>query len=154
MGVAGTLAWQSYGEIATQTTASWAAQHGWLPTWLSYVAAAKTVPSRGPTIAAEEQRPPAVQTSAPSPPEPEPTGASADLQSFEAMGLSLATMQQRIEQLAATQEEMASNIAKLQVAEQEIRRKISAAPPGSAAAPASKPKPKTTLPSSAPMPAR
>ena len=154
IGVAGTLAWQSYGEIATQTTASWAAQRGWLPTWLSYIGAAKTDPPSGPTIAADRQSPPAVQTSAPSAPEPAPTAASADLQALGAMRLSLATMQQRIEQLAATQEEMASNIAKLQAGEQEMRCKISAAPPGSASAPASRPKPTTPPPSRAPTPAR
>jgi hypothetical protein len=160
IGVAGTLAWQSYGEIATQTTANWAAQNGLLPPWLSYTGAAKTDPPPGPMIAAERPSSPAVQT-APSAPETAPAeqnaapaAASADLQPLEAMRLSLATMQQRLEQLAAAQEEMASNIAKLQAGEQDIRRKISAGPPGSASVPASRPKPTTTPPSRTPMPAR
>src|SRR5262245_13796435 len=129
IGVAATLAWQSYHEMATQMVASWAAQHGWLPAWLSYAEPAKTDPAAGPKITAERPSPPA------------PTVPSSDLQAFDAIALSLAAVRQRVEQLATTQEEMASDIAKLQAAEQDIRRKIPVAAPGSAPAPASKPKP-------------
>ena len=36
IGVAATLAWQSYGEVPKQMVASWAAQNGWSLPWLSY----------------------------------------------------------------------------------------------------------------------
>src|SRR5262249_39111535 len=35
IGVAGTLAWQSYGDAARQTVATFAAQNGWSIAWLS-----------------------------------------------------------------------------------------------------------------------
>jgi hypothetical protein len=50
------------------------------------------------------------------------------------MARDLATIQQTLEQLMARQEEMARDIVKLQVAEEDIRRKISAPPPRQAAA--------------------
>ena len=142
IGIAATLAWQSYREMATQMIASWAAQHGWLPAWLSHAELAKTDPPPGAKITAERPSPPA------------PAAPSSDLQAFNAIALSLAAVRQRVEQLATTQEEMAGDIAKLQAAEQDIRRKISAAPPGSAPAPASRPKPTTTPPLSVTTPVR
>jgi hypothetical protein len=121
--------------------ASWAAQHGWSPAWLSYGEAAKTNPPPGPEIAAE------------------PAAPSPDQQQLKAMALSLAAVRQRVEQLAAGQEQLvagqeqtASDIAKLQAAEQDIRHKISAAPPRPATAPASKPM--SPPPSRAPTPLR
>ena len=151
IGVAATLAWQSYGEIATQIIASWAAQHGWLPAWLSHVI--PTSPSSGPEAAAERANPPAVQTSASSGPQTAqpaavPAAPSSDQRSFEAMTLSLAEVRQRVEQLAVTQEEMANEIVKLHAAEQDIRRKMAVAPP------ASKPNPTTPTPSRDPTPVR
>jgi hypothetical protein len=143
IGVAGTLAWQSYGETATQLVATWAAQHGWLPAWASYAGAAKPDPQPDSKIAAERPSPP-----------PTPATPSADLQALQAMTLSLAATRERVEQLAMTQEEMASDIAKLQATEQDLRRQLSAAPSGSASAPASKPKPETTPPSRAPTAVR
>jgi hypothetical protein len=50
------------------------------------------------------------------------------------MARDLATIQQTLEQLMARQEEMARDIVKLQVAEEDILRKISAPPPRQAAA--------------------
>jgi hypothetical protein len=144
IGVAGTLAWQSHGDTATQMIASWAAQHGWLPAWLSAGAAANPKVAERPSAS---QAAPVGQTAA-------PAAASSDLQSFEAMTLNLAAVRQKVEQLAATQEEMANDIAKLQAAEHDIRRKISAASPGSATPPASKPVPTPPPPARAPMPVR
>jgi hypothetical protein len=132
IGVAGTLAWQAYGENAKQTVASWAAQQGWPLPWLS-------------DRAADESGPPApspAQAVARSAAEPAaPVVSSLDQQKLEAMTNSLAAMRQRIEQLAAGQEQMAGDIAKLHAAEQEIRHQIAAAPPRPAAAPAAKPAP-------------
>jgi len=42
IGVAGTLAWQSYGDAARQTVAAWGEQHGVPMAWLSYAEPANT----------------------------------------------------------------------------------------------------------------
>ena len=89
---------------------------------------------------------------------PTAPAASPDVQQFTAMALSLAAVRQRVEQLSAGQEQlaggqerMAREIAKLQEAEQDIRHKISAPAPRSAAAPPRKPMPTQPPPSQAPM---
>jgi len=70
------------------------------------------------------------------------------------MSLGLLAVQRSMDQLAAQvaagQQQMAGDIAKLQAADQEILNKISpsAPPPRPAAVPARKPVPLTTLPSS------
>jgi hypothetical protein len=147
VGIAGTLAWQSYGDAAKQTIATWGVEHGWSMAWLS----------NGEVVNANPPRPerPAAQTV--------PGGApgsadvsSSDLEKLKTMTLGLAatltTMRQRIEQLAAGQEQTASDVAKLQAAEQEIRHKISAVATRPVVAPPSKPA--TTAPSRAPTPPR
>jgi hypothetical protein len=160
IGVAVTLAWQSYGEAAKQMIAGWAQQQlGW-SLWLL-----ATSSPLGPEMVAEQPSPPAVQASAPDAPQarpvaqtgPEmvaPTPAAApsperptpgaapsrELQQLDAVVRDLASLRQNIEKLAAGQEQMARNIARLEAAEQDIRhRMISAPPPQSAAAPARKP---------------
>jgi hypothetical protein len=136
IGVAGTLAWQAYGENAKQTVANWAAQQGWPLPWLS-------------DRAADEPGPPApsaTQTAARSAAEPAAPAVSSLEQKVEAITNSLAAVQQRVEQLAAGQEQMAGDIAKLHAAEQEIRHQIAAIPPRPAAAPAAKPTPATVPP--------
>jgi hypothetical protein len=125
VGVAGTLAWQSYGDAAKQTVATWGAEHGWSMTWLSngdVVNANPPRPERAEAVAAAQK----VAEIVPGP----AGGSSSDLEQLKTMTLGLAatltTMRQRIEQLAAGQEQTASDIAKLQAAEQDIRHKISA----------------------------
>ena len=58
IGVAATLAWQSYGEAAKQMIASWAPQFGWS------LSPPATNPPPGPEIVAEQPSPSAVQASA------------------------------------------------------------------------------------------
>jgi hypothetical protein len=60
------------------------------------------------------------------------------LQQLETMAHDLAVVRQSLEQLAAGQEQMARDIAKLQAAGQDIRRRMSLPPP---AAPAREPVP-------------
>jgi hypothetical protein len=137
LGIAVTLAWQSYGDVAKQTIATWAAQRGWSTAWLSDAKAAKSNLPPAREIAAPAA--PAVSGAAPS---PAAAASSPDLQQLKATTLelaaNLATMRERLEQLAATQEQTASAIGRLQAAEQEMRQKIAAAAPRPAAAPASK----------------
>ena len=148
VGVAGTLTWQSYGDAAKQTIATWGGEYGLPTAWLS----------NGQVINANPPRPertqaaPAQAVSAPG----AAGGSSSDLEQLKTMTLGLAatltTVRERIEQVAGNQEQTASDIAKLQAAEQEIRHKISAIAPRPAAAAPSKPA--ATAPSRAPTPAR
>ena len=133
IGVAATLAWQSYGDAAREMIANSSPQLGWL------------APEAAPVA---QTTPPDVV--APTP----PATPSPDVQQIKAMLLGLAAVRQSVEQLAAGQEQMTGEIAKLQAAEQEILNKISASPPRPAAAPARKPAPLTPLPSSQAPPVR
>jgi hypothetical protein len=115
--------------------ASWAAQYGWSLPWLSYREADQPTP---PMPSAEQ----AIAR----------TVSSLERQ-LSAIAVSLAAMQQRIEQLDAGQAQTASDVVKLQAAEQEIRHQISAAPQRPAA-PAGKPMPTTAPPARSSTPPR
>ena len=142
IGVAATLAWQSYGGTAKQMIANSAPQLSWL---LSLPA---MNPPSGREIAVEQPSPPAVQASAPQAASAQagavapavsetaastaPTARSPELRQLETMAHDLAAVRQSVEQLAAGQEQMARDIAKLQTAGQDIRRRITAFPPAAA----------------------
>jgi hypothetical protein len=140
IGVAATLAWQSYGATARQMIANSVPQLSWL-----LLLPAMNQPSDR-EIAVEQPSPPAVQASAPqaasaqagavaptaSAASTAPTTPSPELQQLATMAHDLAAVRQSVEQLAAGQEQMARDIAKLQTAEQDIRRRISALPPAAA----------------------
>lgn len=142
VGVAATLAWQSYGGTARQMIANAAPQLDWL-----LLPAATDAPS-GHAIAVEQPSPPAVEGSTPqaasaqsgpvasTAPETAgstaPTAPSLEMQQLETMAHDLAAVRQSVEQLAAGQEQLARDIAKLQTAGQDIRRRISALPPAAA----------------------
>ena len=154
VGVGATLAWQSYGDAAKQLVGDWAAQHRWSVAWLSF--GAKQALPGSPTIAAEPQSRPAVQAftsdAAAAKPAPDVVGEttlpnSSDIERVEGM---IATISEKVEQLATGQEQMASDIAKLKTAEQEIRQKISTAarlpPSGLASKPPTAPAPPSRPP--------
>ncbi len=61
--------------------------------------------------------------------------ASPDLQQLEAMARDRAAVRQSVEQLAAGQEQMTRDIARVQPAEQDIRHKISVALPATSRCP-------------------
>ena len=126
LGVGTTLAWQSYGDVARGTIANSSPQLAWL--------APKTVPL--PTAAH------AVTAAV----------ASPELQQ---LALGFAAVHQSVDlltsQLAASQQQMGSDVAKLQADEQEILKKLSAAPPRPTAAPTHKPAPVTPPPSTSPQ---
>jgi hypothetical protein len=123
VGIAATLAWQSYGDAAREMIASSSEQLGWL----------------APQVApAAETAPAVIESAAPAVPSP-------DLEQLKAMSLGLAVVRQSVEQLAAQvaagQEQMTRDITKLQAAEQDILHKISEPPPRPAVAPVHKPVP-------------
>jgi hypothetical protein len=119
IGVAATLAWQSYGDAAREMIANSSPQVSWL------------APQAAPV-----QTPPNTVASATSP----------DQQQLKAMLLGIGAMRQSVDQLAAAQERMTNEITNLRAAQQEILAKISMPPPRPAAAPTHKPVP-TTPPS-------
>ena len=124
IGIATTLAWQSYGDTARAMIANSSPQLGWLAPQTPPVA------STAPEVVAPA------------------AAASPDLQQLV---LGLASVRQSVDQLAAqlaaSQGQMGSEIAKLQADQQKITHKLSAASPRPAAAPAPKPTPVTPPPS-------
>jgi hypothetical protein len=66
---------------------------------------------------------------------------SPELKQLKEMSLAFATVRQSVDQLAASQQQMADGIAKLTADQQQLLQKISAPPPRPAAAPARKPVP-------------
>ncbi len=120
IGVAVTLAWQSYGDAAREMIANSSPQLSWLAL---QTAVAQTAPD---TIV--------------------PTTPSPDPQEIKAISVDLAALRQRVDQLAAQvaagQEQMTRDFTtKLKAAEQDILDKISVPSLQPAAAPVRKPAP-------------
>ena len=118
-GVVATLAWQSYGDAAREMIANSYPQLSWL------------APQAAPLAQTASNMP------APAP--------SADpfsrAEALKEMSLAFATVRQSVDQLAASQQQIADGIAKLVANQQELLHKISAPPPRPAPAPARKPVP-------------
>jgi hypothetical protein len=123
IGIAATLAWQSYGDVARAMIANSSPQLGWL------------APQTAPAVPAA---PDAVPTVAATSPE------------LQQLTVGLAFVRQSIDQLAsqlaADRRQLSGDIAKLQADEQEILHKL-ATPPRPAGAPAPKPDPLMPPPS-------
>jgi hypothetical protein len=123
IGVGATLAWQSHGDDAKQIVRTWAPSLGGL-----LPVSTTTSPPDGPVSAQDAARP----QSAPVTQGPAPASAvtSGELvQQLEPVTRDLTIVRRSLEQLAAKQEQMAQNIATLQAAEQDIRKKMSSPPP-------------------------
>jgi hypothetical protein len=129
IGVAATLAWQSYGGTAREIITNSYPQLGW---FALQSAVAQTIPD---TIE------PAVPA-APSPDRPQFNATSLDLdvvrQSLEQIATSQTQMMRSVEQLAIGQDQMMRDINRLQAVEQYVLERISTSTPLSAAQ-ASKP---------------
>src|SRR5215510_5640027 len=104
IGVAATLVWQSYGDAAREMIANSSPTLRWLAP---------------PTVAQTASN--MVAPTAPATPSP-------DLQQLKATSLGLAAVRQSVEQLAAAQQQLTDEIAKLQATEQEILDKVSTLP--------------------------
>jgi hypothetical protein len=134
IGVAVTLAWQSYGESAKQIIATRAPELGWSPQAKQMIATSIqwigwTKSPTGP----EKQAPLVAQTA--------PTTPSLDLAQVQQMTQNLVAMKQTVEQLAGGQDQMARDIARLEAAVAELIAKIPEPPAQPSAAPARKPMP-------------
>ena len=107
IGIAATLAWQSYGDAAREMAASSSPVLGWL------------APQAAPLVqVASNQAPPAVPATPP-----------PDSQQLKAMLVDLAAVRASMDQLAAQNQQMAGVIATLQAGQQSILRKVSAPAP-------------------------
>jgi hypothetical protein len=131
IGVAATLAWQSYGETTKQIIATRAPELGWSPEAKQMIATSIqwigwTKPPAGP----EKQPPPVAQTA--------PTTPSLDPGQVQQ---NFAAMRGAVQELAAGQNQVAHEIAMLQSAVMEILEKMPAPPPQPPATPAHKPTP-------------
>jgi cytoskeletal protein RodZ len=117
IGVGATLAWQSYGDTAREMLSTEVPSLSWL-----------SVSTTTPTPDAEgSAQKPAGSQSAPA--QTAPSAAAATTSQFtqlEPIAHDLAAMRRSLEQLAAKQEQMAQNIAAMQAAEQDIRKKMMA----------------------------
>ena len=133
IGVAATLAWQSYGESAKQMVATRAPELGWSPGAKQMIASSIqwigwTKPPAGP----DKQAPPVAETA--------PTTPTLDPGQVQQMARDLATLREMVQQLTAGQDQTTREIAKLESAVVEILMKMPE-PPQPPAAPARKPTP-------------
>ena len=150
LGVAVTLAWQPYTEATKQIIATKAPELGWSPEAKQMIA--NWVQQLGWTkpLVVEDIPAPVTQTA------PETVASTAapslDPEQMDQITQHLAALQQTVKKLAATQDQMAREITRLQAVEVEILLKLPAPPPQPPAAPARKPIPPSS--SRASMPPR
>jgi len=167
--VAATLAWLSYGEAAKQIIATKAPELGWSPNakqmiagwveqigWTKPLADAKSGAAQS-SAPETPQAAPVVQTASAAVVPIAPVAPSIDPHQVHQIASDVAAQRQTIEQIAASQDQMARVVDRLQGAVAEIIVKLPEPPPPppvAAAVPAPKPKPKPIAPplSRAPMP--
>jgi hypothetical protein len=132
IGVAGTLAWQSYGDAAKQIIATRAPELGWSPDAKQMIAS-WTLGWTKPPAGSEKQALPLAQIA--------PSAPSIDAEKVQQLTQSLAVLRQTVEQLAAGQDQMTRVIGRLESAVTELIVKTPEPPPQPPAAPARKPTP-------------
>jgi len=174
IGVAATLAWQSYGEIPKQIIAAKAPELGWSPETKQMIASwvqqfGWTKPPAGPQNNAVRPSMPATQVATVAQTVPAavvpkaPAAPSIDTEQVHQIAVGLAALGQTVDQLAASQDQMVHQIDMLQTSNQEILAsnreildKIPAPPPPPPpiVAPTHKPTTRTPSSSSAPIPRR
>ena len=135
VGVAGTLAWQSYGEEAKQTIATRAPELGWSPevrqmiaNWTKPLAGPENIAGR-PAASETRQAAPVANTAPETVAPSAPTVPSFDPEQVHQIVVDLTALRQTVEQIAAGQDQMARKVDRLQAADQEILVKISESPP-------------------------
>jgi hypothetical protein len=140
IGVAATLAWQSYGQVtkqiiatrapelgwspeAKQTIASWVEQLGWTkpPAGAEIATARPSVPETAQAATVAQTAPDKVAPKA-------PIAASLDPQQVQQIALDVAALRQTVDQVAASQTKIAAEINNLLVTDMEIFLKIPTPP--------------------------
>jgi hypothetical protein len=125
IGVAATLAWQSYGEATKQTIATRAPELGWSPeakqmiaSWVRQLGWTKPPAVENtavqPSAPNTPQAAPVAQTAPENVPPKTPGAPSIDPEQMQQLTRSLTTLQQTVLQLAAGQDRMAREMARLE----------------------------------------
>jgi hypothetical protein len=125
IGVAATLAWQSYGDAAKQVIATSAPELGWSPEvkqmvakWMQQLGWTKppAVENTAVRLSAPKtpQAAPVAQTAPENVPPKTPAAPSIDPEQMQQLTRSLTTLQQTVLQLAAGQDRMAREMARLE----------------------------------------
>ena len=149
IGVAATLAWQSYGDAGKQVIATKAPELGWSPEARKMITSWVPVGWTKPPAGSEKQVVPVAQTAPQNVAPKAPTTASLDPEQLQQITQSLTTLRETAEQLTAGQDQMTRVIGRLETAVTELIMKIPEPPPQPPAAPARKPTP-VSPPSRAP----
>jgi hypothetical protein len=145
IGVAATLAWQSYSDAAKQVIATSAPELGRSPKAKQMIAGwVQQLGWTEPPAGSEKQPAPVAQTA--------PTTPSLDPAQVQQMTQNLSALRQNVEQLTAGQDQMARQITRLESAVAEVIVKMPVPPPQPPAAPARKPTPIAPPVSRAPIP--
>ena len=131
IGVAATLAWQSYGEVPKQIIAAKAPELGWsretkqtIASWVQHFGWTK--PPAGPESAAVQPSMPKTQVATVAQTMPAavvpkaPAAPSIDTEQVHQIAVDLAALGQTVDQLAASQDQMVHQIDTLQTSNQEI----------------------------------
>lgn len=146
IGVAGTLAWQSYGDATKQIIATRAPELGWSPeakqkiaNWVQQLGWTK--PPAGPESAATPAAQVAPETVVEKVAPKAPAVPPLDAEQVQQMALGLAALQQTVEQIAGGQDQIARQIARLQAADVEILERIPTPQPQPPSIPARRPIP-------------
>ena len=161
-GVAATLAWQSYGDVAKQIVATSAPGLGSSPEAKQMIASwVQQLGWTKPPAGSVKQALPVAQT-APATPSIDPVQVQQMIQSLAALResaqqlaagqKSLAALAQTVDQLAASQDQIVHQIDMLQTSNKEILAKIAPAPPPPRPIATSARKPTPTAPPSSPAP--
>jgi hypothetical protein len=143
VGVAATLAWQSYGETAKQIVATRAPELGWSPEVKQMIASGIqqlgwTKPAAGPestavrsSVPAAPQAAPVAQTAPENVAPKAPAAPSLDAEQVHQIALNVAALRQTVEQLTAVQNQMARAVARQEAALVDILVKMPERPPQS-----------------------
>ncbi|HEY2533904.1 MAG TPA: hypothetical protein VGJ20_39290 [Xanthobacteraceae bacterium] len=137
IGIAGTVAWQSYGGAAKEIIGRKAPDLGWSPESKQMIASwVQQLGWTEPTAGREDRAVPApatdAQTTANAVAPPAPATSLLDLQQHvQQIADGLTAVRQSVEQFGANQDQMAREITSLQATDQEILAKISAPLPRS-----------------------
>jgi hypothetical protein len=141
IGVAATLAWQSYGDAGKQVIATEAPELGWSPEARKMITSWVPVGWTKPPAGSEKQVVPVAQTAPQNVAPKTPTTASLDPEQLQQITQSLSTLRETVEQLTAGQDQMTRVIGRLESAVAELITKMPEPPPRPPAAPARKPMP-------------
>ena len=165
IGVAATLAWQSYGEVPKQMIAAKAPELGWSPeakqmiaSWMPHSDRTKQPASPESTAVQSSVQETQVATTTQTLPAKAPATPSIDPEQVHQIVVGLAALGRTVDQLAASQDQMVHQIDVLQTSNQEIRAsnqeilaKIPVPPPLPTVAPTRKPTTRTPPSSRAPI---